>query len=65
MATVLQALGLTLAGGPQNWAALDGGYPVMVANAVSAQSVLPAEKEDKEIARAALAGRTRMRPAIF
>ena len=29
---VLQALGLTLAAGPQNWTALEGGYPVMVAN---------------------------------
>ena len=54
---VLQALGLTLAGGPQNWTALEGGYPVMVANeCIGAVGVAGGDgKQDKEIARAALA----------
>lgn len=53
---VLQALGLTLAGGPQNWTALEGGYPVMVANeCIGAVGVAGGDgKQDKEIARAAL-----------
>jgi uncharacterized protein GlcG (DUF336 family) len=50
------ALGLTLAGGPQNWTALEGGYPVMVANeCIGAVGVAGGDgKQDKEIARAAL-----------
>ena len=54
---VLQALGLTLASGPQNWTALEGGYPVMVANdCVGGIGVAGGdEKQDKEIAQAALA----------
>jgi len=54
---VLQALGLTLASGPQNWTALEGGYPVMVANeCIGAVGVAGGDgKQDKEIARAALA----------
>jgi uncharacterized protein GlcG (DUF336 family) len=53
---VLQALGLTLASGPQNWTALEGGYPVMVANeCIGAVGVAGGDgKQDKEIARAAL-----------
>jgi uncharacterized protein GlcG (DUF336 family) len=54
---VLQALGLTLAAGPQNWTALEGGYPVMVANeCVGGIGVAGGEgKQDQEIARAAVA----------
>lgn len=54
---VLQALGLTLASGSQNWTALEGGYPVMVANeCIGAVGVAGGDgKQDKEIARAALA----------
>jgi len=53
---VLQALGLTLASGPQNWTALEGGYPVMVADeCIGAVGVAGGDgKQDKEIARAAL-----------
>ena len=53
---VLQALGLPLATGPQNWTALEGGYPVMVANeCIGAVGVAVGDgKQDKEIARAAL-----------
>ena len=54
---VLEALGLTLAAGPQNWTALKGGYPVMVANeCIGGIGVAGGEgKQDQEIARAALA----------
>lgn len=54
---VLQALGLTLATGPQNWTALEGGYPVMVANeCIGGIGVAGGNgKQDQEIARAALA----------
>ena len=53
---VLQALGLTMAAGTQNWTALKGGYPVMVANdCVGAIGVAGGEeKQDQEVARAAL-----------
>ena len=53
---VLQALGLTLASGPQNWTALEGGYPVMFANeCIGAIGVAGGDgQQDKEIARAAL-----------
>ena len=53
---MLQALGLTLASGPQNWTALEGGYPVMVANeCIGAVGIAGGDgKQDKEIARAAL-----------
>ena len=52
---VRQALGLTLASGPQNWTALEGGYPVMVANeCIGAIGVAGGSgKQDKEIAQAA------------
>ena len=52
---VRQALGLTLASGPQKWTALEGGYPVVVANdCIGAIGVAGGSgKQDQEIARAA------------
>jgi len=54
---VLQALGLTLASGPQKWTALEGGYPVMVAEeCIGGIGVAGGDgQQDQEIARAALA----------
>jgi len=53
---VLHALGLTLAAGPQNWTAMEGGYPVMVQNeCIGGIGVAGGDwKQDEEIARAAL-----------
>ena len=53
---MLQALSLTLATGSQNWTALEGGYPVMVANeCIGAIGVAGGEeKQDQEVARTAL-----------
>jgi uncharacterized protein GlcG (DUF336 family) len=54
---VLQALGLTLASSPQKWTALEGGYPVMIAEeCIGGIGVAGGDgKQDQEIARAALA----------
>jgi uncharacterized protein GlcG (DUF336 family) len=53
---VLHALGLTLAAGPQNWTAMEGGYPVMIENeCIGGIGVAGGGwKQDEEIARAAL-----------
>jgi glc operon protein GlcG len=53
---VVHALGLTLAAGPQNWTAMEGGYPVMVKDeCVGGIGVAGGDwKQDQEIARAAL-----------
>ena len=53
---VLHALGLTLAAGPQNWTAMEGGYPVMVQDeCIGGIGVAGGDwKQDEEIARAAL-----------
>ena len=53
---VVHALGLTLAAGPQNWTAMEGGYPVMVEDeCVGGIGVAGGGwKQDQEIARAAL-----------
>jgi glc operon protein GlcG len=53
---VLHALGLTLAAGPKNWTAMEGGYPVMVENeCIGGIGVAGGDwKQDQEIARAAL-----------
>jgi glc operon protein GlcG len=53
---VLHALGLTLAAGPQNWTAMEGGYPVMIASeCLGGIGVAGGDwKQDEDIARAAL-----------
>ena len=53
---VLHALGLTLAAGPKNWTAMEGGYPVMVENeCIGGIGVAGGDwKQDEDIARAAL-----------
>jgi len=53
---VLHALGLTLAAGPQNWTAMEGGYPVMIENeCIGAIGVAGGDwKQDQKIAQAAL-----------
>jgi len=53
---VLHALGLTLAAGPKNWTAMEGGYPVMFENeCIGGIGVAGGDwKQDEEIARAAL-----------
>jgi len=53
---VLHALGLTLAAGPQNWTAMEGGYPVMIEKeCIGAIGVAGGDwKQDQEIAQAAL-----------
>ena len=53
---VLHALGLTLAAGPQNWTAMEGGYPVMFENeCIGGIGVAGGDwKQDEDIARAAL-----------
>ena len=53
---VLHALGLTLAAGPQNWTAMEGGYPVMIENeCIGGIGVAGGDwKQDEDIAWAAL-----------
>jgi glc operon protein GlcG len=53
---VVHALGLTLAAGPKNWTAMEGGYPVMVENeCIGGIGVAGGDwKQDEDIARAAL-----------
>ena len=53
---VLHALGLTLAAGPQNWTAMEGGYPVMIENeCIGGIGIAGGDwKQDEDIARAAL-----------
>jgi glc operon protein GlcG len=53
---VLHALGLTLAAGPQNWTAMEGGLPVMIeSECVGGIGVAGGDwKQDQEIALAAL-----------
>ena len=53
---VLHALGLTLAAGPQNWTAMEGGYPVMIENeCIGGIGVARGDwKQDEDIAQAAL-----------
>ena len=53
---VLHALGLTMAAGPQNWTAMEGGYPVMIEDeCIGAIGVAGGDwKQDQDIARAAL-----------
>jgi glc operon protein GlcG len=53
---VLHALGLTLAAGPKNWTAMEGGYPVMVENeCIGGIGVAGGDwKQDEQIAQAAL-----------
>jgi len=53
---VLHALGLTLAAGPQNWTAMEGGYPVMIENeCIGGIGVAGGDwKQDEDIAQAAL-----------
>ena len=53
---VLHALGLTLAAGPQNWTAMEGGYPVMVqGECIGGIGVAGGDwQQDEEIAKAAL-----------
>jgi uncharacterized protein GlcG (DUF336 family) len=53
---VLHALGLTLAAGPKNWTAMEGGYPVMIEDeCIGGIGVAGGDwKQDENIARAAL-----------
>jgi glc operon protein GlcG len=53
---VLHALGLTLAAGPKNWTAMEGGYPVMAEKeCIGGIGVAGGDwKQDEEIAQAAL-----------
>lgn len=53
---VLHAVGLTLAAGPQNWTAMEGGYPVMIeGECLGGIGVAGGDwKQDQEIAQAAL-----------
>jgi len=53
---VLHAVGLALAAGPQNWTAMEGGYPVMIeGECLGGIGVAGGEwKQDQEIAQAAL-----------
>jgi len=52
----LHALGLTLAAGPQNWTAMEGGYPVMIeGECLGGIGIAGGEgNQDEDIARAAL-----------
>ena len=52
----LHALGLTLAAGPQNWTAMEGGYPVMMeSECIGGIGIAGGEgHQDEDIARAAL-----------
>ena len=53
---VLHALGLSLAAGPKNWTAMEGGYPVIIENeCIGGIGVAGGDwKQDEEIAQAAL-----------
>ena len=53
---VLHAIGLTLAAGPRNWTAMEGGYPIMISgDCVGGIGIAGGDwKQDQEIARAAL-----------
>ena len=53
---VVHALGLALAAGPNNWTAMEGGYPVMVEDeCIGGIGVAGGDwKQDQEIAQAAL-----------
>jgi uncharacterized protein GlcG (DUF336 family) len=53
---VLHAIGLTLAAGPRNWTAMEGGYPIMVkSECVGGIGVAGGDwQQDAEIAQAAL-----------
>jgi uncharacterized protein GlcG (DUF336 family) len=53
---VVHALGLTLAAGPKNWTAMEGGYPVMIdSECIGGIGVAGGDwKQDEDIARAAL-----------
>jgi uncharacterized protein GlcG (DUF336 family) len=53
---VIHAIGLTLAAGPKNWTAMEGGYPVMAENeCIGGIGVAGGDwQQDEEIARAAL-----------
>ena len=53
---VIHAIGLTLAAGPKNWTAMEGGYPVMAENeCIGGIGVAGGDwKQDEEIAQAAL-----------
>ena len=54
---VLHALGLALAAGPQNWTAMEGGYPIMVENqCIGGIGVSGGDwEQDEAVARGALA----------
>ncbi|MGD2127028.1 MAG: heme-binding protein [Desulfobacteraceae bacterium] len=54
---LLHALGLSLAAGPQNWTAMEGGYPIIIDNeCIGGIGVAGGDwRQDKEISRAALA----------
>jgi glc operon protein GlcG len=54
---VLHALGLALAAGPQNWTAMEGGYPIMVENqCIGGIGVSGGDwEQDEAVARSALA----------
>jgi len=53
---VLHALGLTLAAGPRNWTAMEGGYPILIeSDCIGGIGVAGGDwRQDEEIARAAL-----------
>jgi uncharacterized protein GlcG (DUF336 family) len=53
---VLHALGLSLAAGPRNWTAVEGGYPILIENqCIGGIGVAGGnEKQDQAIAKAAL-----------
>jgi uncharacterized protein GlcG (DUF336 family) len=53
---VLHAIGLTLAAGPRNWTAMEGGYPIMLdSECIGGIGVAGGDwQQDEEIARAAL-----------
>jgi len=53
---VVHALGLTLAAGPKNWTAMEGGYPVMIdSECIGGIGVAGGDwKQDEDVARAAL-----------
>lgn len=54
---VLHALGLALAAGPQNWTAMEGGYPIIIENeCIGGIGVSGGDwKQDEAIAKGALA----------
>ena len=53
---VLHALGLSLAAGPSNWTAMEGGYPILIENeCIGGIGVSGGDwKQDQTIAKAAL-----------